>query len=110
MEAGARDVLLKQLDTAWKLAAFHLDGLTTDECLWRPASSGPHVRREPGNVWLADWPEHERYGLGPPSIAWITWHMGMWWSMVMDHSFGDATLTREQVTWPGSAAAARDWI
>jgi hypothetical protein len=35
-----RAFLLPQLDTAWKLASYHLDGLTTEECLWRPAAMG----------------------------------------------------------------------
>lgn len=102
--------LLRQLDTAWKLTAFHLEGLTTEECLWRPAPRGPHVHRTGDGTWRADWPEHEGYDLGPPSIAWVTWHIGFWWSMVMDHSFGDGTLTRAEVAWPGSADGVREWI
>ena len=30
--AVSRDYLLRQLDTAWKLADYHLSGLTTEEC------------------------------------------------------------------------------
>ena len=37
------DYLIRQLDTAWKLTSVHLDGLSTEDCLWRPASSGPQV-------------------------------------------------------------------
>ena len=29
--------LIRQFETAWKLTNVHLDGLTTEECLWRPA-------------------------------------------------------------------------
>lgn len=105
-----RRTLLRQLDTAWALARYHLDGLTTEICLWRPAEHGPHIHRAPDGSWCADWPEHESYGLGPPSIAWLTWHVGVWWSMALDHSFGDGTLTREQVTWPGTADAVRAWL
>ena len=35
--ADARDYLIRQFDTAWRLASFHLDGLTNDECLRRTA-------------------------------------------------------------------------
>ena len=105
-----RATLLRQFDTAWKLAQYHLDGLTTDECLWRPASAGLHVHQQADGSWRADWPTHEGYDLGPASIAWITWHMGFWWSMVLDHSFGGAALTREQVAWPGSADGVRAWL
>jgi hypothetical protein len=103
---AAHDVLIRQFDTAWKLASHHLNGLTGEECLWRPAAKGLHVHRD-GDVWRADWPEHEGYDLGPPSIAWITWHMSFWWSMVLDHSFGQGTLARADVTWAGSADAVR---
>ncbi len=97
----------RQLETAWKLAELHLDGLSTDECLWRPADRGLHVHREGDGRWRADWPDREGYDIGPASVAWITWHIAFWWSMVLDHSFGDAKLTREDVTWPGDADSVR---
>jgi hypothetical protein len=99
--------LLTQLETAWALTCYHLEGLTTEECLRRPGRVGLHVERDADGRWRAQWPEHEGYHLGPASIGWITWHLGFWWSMVLDHSFGDATLTREAVTWPGDADEVR---
>jgi DinB superfamily len=107
---AARDYLLRQFDTAWKLAALHLDGLTTEECLWRPARTGPHLHRADDGTWRADWPDREGYDIGPPSIAWLTWHIGFWWSMVLDHSFGGAVLSRDRVTWPGDASGVRAWL
>lgn len=104
---GARDCLLRQFDTAWKLARWHLDTLTTEECLWRPAASGPHVERDRTGRWRADWPERESYDLGPASIAWLTWHLCFWWSMAADHSFGAGSLRREDVDWPGDAEGVR---
>lgn len=103
----AAGFLSRQLDIAWKLARFHLEGLTTEECLWRPAARGLHVRQQGDGAWTADWPDREGYDIGPPSIAWITWHMIFWWSMLLDHSFGPGTLSREQVPWPGGAADTR---
>ena len=110
MPHDARNYLVRQFETAWKLTCFHLDGLTTEECLWRPARVGLHVHQAPDETWRADWPDHEGYSVGPPSIAWLTWHVGFWWSMVLDHSFGHATLSRERVTWPGNAADVRAWL
>lgn len=107
-EAGG--YLARQFDTAWRLAKFHIDGLTTEECLWRPADQGLHVHRLSDGSWRADWPEHERYDLGPPSIAWLTWHVRFWWSMVLDHSFGNKSLTREAVSWPGGAHEVRECL
>ncbi|KYF82801.1 hypothetical protein BE11_23250 [Sorangium cellulosum] len=106
----ARGYLVRQLDIAWQLASYHLDTLSTDECLWRPADAGLHVHRTPGGAWRADWPDHEGYDLGPPSIAWVTWHIGFWWSMALDHAFGDGALSRESVTWPGDADGVRAWL
>ena len=78
--------------------------------MWRPAHSGLHVYQLANGVWRADSPDHEGYDVGPPSIAWLTWHIGFWRSMVLNHSFGDGTLSREDVTWPGSADAVREWL
>jgi hypothetical protein len=110
MTDDTRGILIRQFDLAWQLARYHLNGLTTAECLWRPGAAGPHVWPTGDGRWRADWPEHEDYGLGPPSIAWVTWHMGFWWSMVLDHAFGDATLQPQDVAWPGDAESVRAWL
>jgi hypothetical protein len=68
------------------------------------------VHRAENAAWRADWPEHEGYDLGPPSIAWLTWHVGFWWSMVLDHSFGSGELQRESIQWPGTADGVRRWL
>lgn len=105
----AHAYLMRQFGTAWKLAQVHLATLSTEECLWRPAARGPHVTLEQGR-WRADWPEDESYEAGPPSIAWLTWHIGFWWSMVLNHSFGDERTSRESIDWPGEADAVRRWL
>ncbi|HHT26361.1 MAG TPA: DinB family protein [Firmicutes bacterium] len=102
-----RGFLLRQFNMSWALMQYHLEGLSTAECLWRPAKAGLHVRQTNAGNWQADWPEHEGYDLGPPSIAWLTWHVIFWWSMVLDATWGSGSLTREQVLWPGSADAVR---
>jgi hypothetical protein len=107
MSDEARGYLIRQFDTAWKLMNFHLEGLGTEECLWRPAEEGLHVHQAPDGSWHADWPDREGYDVGPPSIAWLTWHIGFWWAMVLDHSFGGGALSREEVRWPGSADNVR---
>jgi hypothetical protein len=104
-----RETLLRQFDIAWALASYHLEGLSDEECLWRPAAVGLHVHRT-AQGWQADWPEHEGYDLGPPSIAWTTWHICFWWSMVFANIAGDESLSREGVAWPGSAERVRAQI
>ena len=110
MSDAARGYLVRQFEIAWKLTTYHLEGLTTDECLWRPAHLGLHVQQQPDGRWRADWPERESYDIGPPSIAWVTWHIGFWWSTVLDHATGDGTISRESIMWPGNADATRGWI
>ena len=105
-----KSALNAQFGTASRLANYHLATLTDDECFWRPAPVGPNVQLSAEGRWTADWPEDEAYALGPPSIAWLTWHIGFWWSMVLDHSFGEGRLRREDIIWPGNAAAAVAWI
>ena len=106
MTTSIRDTLLRQLDIAWRLMTFHLRDLSTAECLWQPARTGLQVRERDGGR-RADWTEHENYALGPPTIAWLTWHAEYRWSMALDYSFGPGTLRREVVTWPGDADGVR---
>jgi hypothetical protein len=110
MTDETRRYLQRQFEIAWKLTEYHLNELTTQECLWRPAGRGLHVHAIDDGTWRADWPERETYDIGPPSIAWTTWHIGFWWTMVLNHSFGDGARSREEIVWPGEAAAVREWL
>lgn len=110
MADATRAALLRQFDLAWQLAWYHLESLGDEECFWRPAQRGLHVHQESDGTWRADWPEREGYDIGPPSMAWLTWHMLFWWSSVLNHSFADATLTRHMVRWPGSMDAVRSTL
>ena len=69
MATEAAGYLVRQFETAWKLASFHLKDLSTEECLWRPATRGLHVDKGPDSSWQVQWPEHEGYDLVPSSIA-----------------------------------------
>lgn len=48
------------LETAWALTRDHLDGLSTNECLRRPARVGLHVHREAAEIG------HARFVLAVP--------------------------------------------
>ncbi len=76
MTEGVGDVLKRQFKIASRLLHHHLDTLTDPECLWRPGERGLHVHRDADGSWRGDWPDREDYALGPPSIAWLTWHIG----------------------------------
>lgn len=40
----------------------------------------------------------------------LTWHVGFWWSMVLDHSVGAGTLARASVAWPGTAGGVTEGL
>lgn len=106
-ECRTRTLLLEQFDIAWALAWYHLEGLTTEECLWEPAVSCIHVRRVDDGRWRPDWPESESYEIGPPSIAWTTWHICYWWTKAITHLEGQAPIEADDVSWPGDAEKIR---
>lgn len=104
-----RNLLEFQFEISWQLLEIHLTELDDSECLWRPSSRGLHVVNNSG-TWEADWPDSEAYDIGPSSIAWITWHIIFWWSMVFDYSIGDGILEHEDVYWPGDMVNVRKKI
>jgi hypothetical protein len=102
--AGVLVVLQSQLERTWSLVELVLEGLTDQECLWTPSESSYTVRRSsPDGVRVADWCEPEPWPAPPTSLGWLLWHTTWWWSMVINYSFGDATLQRCDVVWPGAA-------
>jgi hypothetical protein len=109
MSGQISSILLQQHEVAWKLASYHFEDLSTAECLWRPSSIGLHINAD-SEGWRGHWPESESYDLGPPSIAWILWHIGYWWSMTINYSFDDGQLCKDSITCPDNAADAVTWI
>lgn len=99
--------LLNQFHDTWQLLTYHLQTLSTEECLWRPSKQGPHIFLGEDDQWRGNWPVKEQYDTGPTSIGWISWHIIFWWSMVLNHSFGDQSLQVKDVTWPGDADSLR---
>ncbi|GMA08325.1 hypothetical protein GCM10025886_14760 [Tetragenococcus halophilus subsp. flandriensis] len=85
-----------QFDISKKLLEYHLDSLSQDEYLWRSPNCGLYIQEIDGR-WYANFPEHENYDLGTPSVAWTLWHITFWWEMVFNHSFGDGKLTKEDI-------------
>ena len=104
--SSLKALLLGQFETAWALTDHHLQGLTTSECMWRPANKCLHISKDPEGGWRADWPETEDYTIGPPSIAWTTWHILFWWETVLCHLEDRPPPQRESILWPGAAETA----
>ncbi len=108
---GTRLGLLRwQLHLCWSLAGYHLPALTDELCLWEPAPGAWTVRRGRDGKWRPDWSEPEPDPSPGASVGWISWHLGWWWSEMLDHALGRRPPPREEVFWPGSATAAVDWI
>jgi hypothetical protein len=107
LPANPAALLRMQFEIAWSLAWYHLETLTTEECMWRPAPTCLHISQDEAGSWRADWPEREDYDIGPPSIGWTTWHMCFWWRKALAHIRASSELERDDIRWPGSAERLR---
>nr|BFE99344.1 hypothetical protein GCM10020241_10200 [Streptoalloteichus tenebrarius] len=45
-----------------------------------------------------------------PTIAWLTWHVGWWWSVTLDHVNGRRPRERTEIRWPGPGEPTIDWL
>lgn len=107
----SRCALLRwHFDFVWSLLEFHLDRLYPDDHLWEPADRCWSVRPDPDGAWIPDWEVPEPDPAPVPTIAWLTWHIGWWWSVVLDHQCGRPPRDRSAVSWPGSGNAAVGWL
>ncbi|MFI0356782.1 DinB family protein [Actinomadura sp. 9N407] len=104
------DLLVRQLDIAWSLLEYHLKDLDDVVCLWEPAPHCWTVRPDDHGRWVADWQVPEPDPVPAVTIAWVTWHIGFWWTTTIGHCFGSGAPEREAITWPGGAAAMADWL
>ncbi len=55
-------------------------------------------------------PAHAGCSIGAPSIAWLTWHVCLSWTLVLDRTCEVGTPSCEDVHWPGNADSARERI
>ncbi|MDP9868025.1 MULTISPECIES: DinB family protein [Streptosporangium] len=110
MTATRVDLLIRQLDIAWSLFEYHLKDLDDPRCLWEPAPGCWTVRPDGQDRWVADWETSEPDPAPAVSIGWLTWHIGFWWTTTLGHCFGSKAPAREEITWPGTAAATADWL
>lgn len=111
MVDGSRLGLLRwQMEWAWSLAEYHLTAVTDELCLWEPGPQAWTVRRGDDGSWRPDWVVPEPEPAPTVTVGWVTWHLGWWWSAALDHAEGRTPPPREDVHWPGSAAATVDWL
>lgn len=100
------DAAVRQFDVIWSFAELHLDALVEDDFHWRPAELTWTVHRDGDGVWRPDWSDTEPDPIPVPTTAWLTWQVIWWWSTALDELSGVPHRPREDVTWPGTGAAA----
>ncbi|SMP70787.1 DinB family protein [Anoxynatronum buryatiense] len=103
---GIKENILFQLNMCWQLYSYHVENLDETEAYWAFGPTVLQVRRQ-DDGWCIDWPETESYEIGPPSIAWTMWHMIYWWTTALDYNFGDGTLDKKDIPWPGDVEKAK---
>ncbi|WP_371525671.1 DinB family protein [Streptomyces sp. NBC_01283] len=107
----SRHTLLRgQFDLTWSLFEYHLERLEPEDFLWEPAPLCWTMRPDGDGGWVADFAETEPDPVPVPTIAWISWHIGWWWSVTIDHARGQPPRERTEITWPGGGKAAVEWL
>lgn len=110
MPVARVELLLRQLDITWALFEHHAEGLSDAQCLWAPADHHWTVRPDENGNWIADFAETEPDPVPAVTIGWITWHIGYWWSTVLECLDVDAQAMRAVKHWPGNARDAVGWL
>jgi len=108
--ASCRDLLRWQFDLTWSLSEFHLERLDPDDFLWEPVATCWTVRRAADGGWVPDWADTEPDPIPVPTIGWVSWHIGWWWTVAIDHAQGRAPHDRVDVPWPGPGEPTIAWL
>lgn len=107
----SRTALLRgQFDLVWALFEHHLERIEPADFRWEPAPVCWTVRRQPDGRWLPDWAEPEPDPPPIPTAAWLTWHIGWWWTVTLDHAHGRTPHERTAIAWPGDGPATVTWL
>ena len=104
-----RSLLLSQLEIPWALFEYHAASLTDDDLFWAPTEL-QWTMRATETGWAPDLAESEPDPVPVTTPAWITWHIGWWWTAAIGQFTGAPTPAPDQVPWPGEAAPTVDWI
>lgn len=99
-----------QFELTWSLFEVHLADLGDADFLWEAAPVSWTVREGADGVWRADFAETEPDPIPVPTIGWLTWHIGWWWSSTLSAVHGADIKPATEVPWPGSAATATAWL
>ncbi len=108
---SSRSAMLRwQFDLVWSLFEFHLERLEPADFLWEPAELCWTMRRHGEAAWVADWADTEPDPIPVPTIGWLSWHIGWWWSVAIDHARHRPPRERTEIVWPGPGAPTVEWL
>lgn len=99
-----------QFDVAWSLFEYHLERLEPADFRWEPAAHCWTVRPGADGRWMPDWADAEPDPPPVPTIGWITWHIGWWWTVTIDHAQGRTPRERTEIGWPGDGGRTVAWL
>ncbi|BDH72270.1 MULTISPECIES: DinB family protein [Streptomyces] len=110
MSTSRTELLRWQADLTWSLFTYHLDRLEPGDFLREPAAVCWTVHEDADGRWWPDWAESEPDPVPVPTIAWLTWHIGWWWTTAVADVRGTEPPGRTEIAWPGEGAAAVAWL
>ncbi|NDU77156.1 DinB family protein [Actinomadura sp. DSM 109109] len=104
-----KNVLQQQLSIAWALLDHHMKGWRDDDVFWEPAPLHWTMHRARGG-WAPDFADVEPSPVPAPTIAWLTWHIGWWWSAALAHLEQTDVPAHGDVRWPDTSTAITAWL
>ncbi|MEU0895314.1 DinB family protein [Streptomyces massasporeus] len=110
MSASRTELLRRQFELTWSLFEYHLERLEPGDFLWEPAAYRWTMHRGPDGTWVPDWADTEPDPVPVPTLGWVSWHLGWWWSVTLDHARGRPPRDREDIVWPGEGAPTVEWL
>jgi hypothetical protein len=110
MSASRAELLRWQFELSWSLFEYHLERLEPEDFLWEPAARCWTMSRGPDGSWVPDWADTEPDPVPVPTLAWVSWHLGWWWSVTLDHAQRRPPRDREDIVWPGEGAPTIEWL
>ncbi|WP_037717632.1 MULTISPECIES: DinB family protein [Actinomycetes] len=107
MPDSSLSLLRWQFDLAWSLFEYHLERLEPGDFGWAPAARCWTMHRAEDGTWTPDWADREPDPVPAPTIGWLSWHLGWWWSGAIDQLRGREP---RNPAWPGPGEPAVAWL